>query len=196
MACLCCNDGRGFTIGFSPRMFSVVDQARSDRLPEFVGPVRYAGDELRASYQTPVHQAASIFFDTINANADLMADKAIGFPFMQELARELIASPLIWRALTTKHPAYEHEREVRLVITGTSEHVRPHVTTRLRGRSEIVPYIAQPIPVREPNNILEVIVGPAAVVDAERTVRTLLHSLGVNANEVHVFRSSIPYRAL
>jgi hypothetical protein len=30
----------------------------------------------------------------------------------------MIASPLIWNCLTSKHPAYSHEQEVLLVILG------------------------------------------------------------------------------
>lgn len=172
------DNGRGFAIGFSPRMFSVVQQSQADRPPEFVGPVHYTLDEIYARYNPPILEAAKIFLETVDANADLVRDKSIGIPFMQEFARELIASPLIWLCLTSKHPAYEHEHEVRLVIMGAPKHMLPFVTTRIRG-SEIVPYISQPMPVREPNNILEIVVGPSSSADAERSVHTMLNSLGV-----------------
>jgi hypothetical protein len=70
-----------------------------------------------------------------------------------------------------------------------------NIITRLRGSSEFVPYIAHPMPIREPNNISEIVVGPAAPADAERSVRTLLNSLGVDPS-VSIGRSDIPYRAL
>ena len=113
---------------------------------------------------------------------------------MDQFAREIIAQPLIWNCLTSKHPAYQHEQEVRLVIMGTPERLAPFVTTRYRG-SEIVPYIPQPMPLREPGNILEIVVGPAAPTDTERTLRTMLGTLGIDPN-VHICRSDIPYRAL
>jgi Protein of unknown function (DUF2971) len=188
------DNGRGYAIGFSPRMFSIVKQPQADRLPEFLGPVHYTLDEVYTRYGPPLREAAKIFLETVSANADLVRDKSIDNLFMQEFARELIASPLIWLCLTSKHPAYEHEREVRLIIMGTSTYLLPHLTTRLRG-SEIVPYIPHPMPFRELEYILEIVVGPAAPADAERTVRTLLNSLGVGP-EVHILRSDIPYRAL
>ena len=58
-------------------------------------------------------------WQSVEANADLVADKPIGIPFMQHFAREIITQPVIWNCLTSKHPACEHEQEVRLVIMGT-----------------------------------------------------------------------------
>ncbi len=188
------DNGRGFAIGFAPCMFRIVENPQTDKLGEFVGPVLYTTDEVRARHRLSIEEAASIFLDTVNANADLVRDKTVGFPFMQEMAREIIASPLIWNCLTSKHPAYAHEREVRLIILGQRERLLPHVTTRLRG-SEIVPYIAHSMSVREPHNIVEIVTGPAAPSDAERSLRTLLASLGVDPN-IPVGRSDIPYRAL
>jgi hypothetical protein len=66
--------------------------------------------------------------------------------------------------------------------------------TRLRG-SEIVPYIPHPKPVREPDMIAEIVVGPAAGPDAERTVRTMLDSFSIDP-KIPIGRSDIPYRAL
>jgi hypothetical protein len=188
------DNGRGYAIGFSPRMFSVLDQPPPDTLPEFIGPVRYTINEVCARHGAALERASAIFLDTVNANADLMQDRAIGIPFMDQFAREIIAQPLIWNCLTSKHPAYQHEQEVRLVIMGTPERLAPFVTTRYRG-SEIVPYIPQPMPLREPGNILEIVVGPAAPTDTERTLRTILGTLGIDPN-VHICRSDIPYRAL
>jgi hypothetical protein len=105
------DNGRGFAIAFSPRMFTVTDVPPTDRLPEFVGPVSYTNDEIHTGYRPPIAEAARVFLEAANANAELVRDKAIGIPFMQTFARELIASPLIWRCLTSKHHAYEHERE-------------------------------------------------------------------------------------
>ena len=108
-------------------------------------------------------------------------------------ARAIIASPLIWNSLTSKHPAYEHEREVRLIILGLRNKLMPYITTRLRG-SEIVPYIVHHSPIREPHNIVEIVVGPAALADTERSVRTMLDSFGVDLS-IEISRSDIPYRA-
>jgi hypothetical protein len=187
------DNGRGYAIGFAPRMFGIGELVPG-RLPEFVGPVRYKIDEVCARHNAALEEAVAIFFETVKANADLVRNKAIGIPFMEQFVREIIAQPIIWNCLTSKHPAYEHEQEVRLLIMGAPERLLPHVTTRLRG-SEIVPYIAHPMPLREPHHIAEIVVGPASPPDAEHTVITMLASLGLDAN-VEVGRSDIPYRAL
>jgi hypothetical protein len=140
------DNGRGFAIGFAPGLFRIGEPI-PDRLPEFVGPVRYKSDEVCARHAAALEQAVAIFLETVNANANLVQDKTIGFPFMDRFVREIIAQPLIWHCLTSKHPAYGHEQEVRLLIMGVPGRLSPHVTTRLRG-SEIVPYIARPMPLR------------------------------------------------
>jgi Protein of unknown function (DUF2971) len=189
------DNGCGYAIGFAPRVFRIVD--KSDRKPHenvFVGPVLYGTGEVINRHHLAIDEVAGIFLDTVNANADLVRDKAVGIPFMQDLARAVIASPLIWNSLTSKHPAYAHEREVRLVILGLRNKLMPYITTRLRG-SEIVPYIPQPQPLREPHMIAEIVAGPAAGADAERTVRTMLDSFKMEPN-IPISRSDIPYRAL
>lgn len=125
------DDGRGFAIGFAPRMFSIVDPV-PDRLPEFVGPIRYRTDEVCRRHKAALDQAMAIFLETVNVNADLMCNKAVRNPFMDQFMREIMAQPLIWNCLTSKHPAYEHEQEVRLVIMGVPERLSAHVRTRLR----------------------------------------------------------------
>jgi hypothetical protein len=186
------DNGRGFAIGLTPAMFEVRSHSTDCRLPEFIGPVIYADDQVFNRQQAVVETSGAIFAETHDAYTELFQDTAICEPFMRALAREMIAQPLIWNCLTSKHPAYEHEQEVRLVILGQPTKLRPHVTTRFRG-SEIVPYIKHPMPVR--TNIAEIIVGPAAQLDAERTLRVMLNSLGLDPANVSVDRSRIPYRA-
>jgi Protein of unknown function (DUF2971) len=185
------DNGRGFAIGFAPCMFEV-GRPTPGRLSEFVGPVRYGIDEVNERHSAALEEAMTIFSETVIANADL--NEAVRISFMDQFVREMMAQPLIWNCLTSKHPAYNYEQEIRLIILGTQAVVGPHVTTRLRG-SEIVPYIAHPMPLREPRNIAEIVVGPAAPADAKRTVRAMLNSLGVDPN-IEVSRSDIPYRAL
>ena len=62
---------------------------------------------------------------------------------------------------------------------GMPGRLSPHVTTRLRT-SEIVSFIAHPMPLREQHHIAEIVVGPAAPSSAERSVRTMLAYLGLD----------------
>lgn len=188
------DNGRGYAIGFAPHIFAIED--KRDREPNenvVVGPVRYDINEVCARHEVAVERVASIFLNAVEANADLVSDQRVRFPFMQNMARAVIASPLIWNCLTTKHPAYAHEREVRLILLGLTERLATYITTRLRG-SEIVPYVIHQLPVKKPHSLAGIVVGPAAPIDAERTVRTLLRSLGYSP-DLPVSRSDIPYRA-
>lgn len=187
------DNGKGYAIGFAPEMFSITDPVPG-KAGEVLGPVRYKIDEVRTRHNAALKEAVRIFLDTVNANADLVANKALGIPFMDQFVREVLAQPIIWNCLTSKHYAYEHEEEVRLLIMGMPGRLSQYVTTRLRG-SEIVPYIAHPMPLLEPGHIAEIVVGPAASPGAEGTVSTLLTSLGLDPN-ITVNRSDIPYRAL
>lgn len=188
------DNGRGFAIGFAPKMFSVVEPAPTETLGEFVGPVLYTSDEVSARHRISLEKAASLFLNAANANSTLLQDRKIEIRFMREVARELIASPMIWNCLTSKHEAYAHEQEVRLVHLGQPERLSPHVITRFR-KSEIVPYIAHSMPILEPQNIIEIVIGPAAPSESERSLRALLNSLGINS-DIPLRPSGIPYRAL
>jgi hypothetical protein len=187
------DNGRGFAIGFAPKMFRIQDEPNpSPDGNAFLGPVLYKVPDVLSRHRLAIDQATSVFLTAVEAEVALMRDRAIGYPFMLELAKHILAAPLIWNALTSKHPAYEHEQEVRLVMVGTSAKLAPFVKTRARS-SDLVPYIPHPWDVREPGAIAEVLVGPAAPPDAEQAVKALLAGYGVNG--IQIKRSDIPYRA-
>jgi hypothetical protein len=184
------DNGRGFAIGFAPRLFEIVTHLPTDKPPDLVSPVNYTPEDVNALYTPPILEAAQLFLSAATTNADLIADEAILIPFVREMIYELIGT-LVMRSVATKHPAYQNEQEVRLIIAGPAAMLSPYIKTRLRG-SEIVPYIAQPWPAR--NNVVEIVVGPAAPPDTERTLRKFLSTLGMDVENKS--RSDIPYRAL
>ena len=189
------DNGRGYAIGFAPRQFQETD--KFDRTADenvFVGRVIYDMRTFTERHHIAIDEAIRIFLETINANAKLIEDHSVGIPFMQKFATEIIASPLIWNCLTSKHPAYKNEREVRLIITGLQNQLMQYVETRTRN-SEIIPYIAHKIPVRDPHNIVEIVVGPASPPGSESSIRAMLASLGIEAN-IEITRSNIPYRTI
>jgi hypothetical protein len=185
------DNGRGFAIGFAPEMFT--PKPPEPGLPpekhSFVGRVRYKPEEIMERSRRAIAQAADLFLATADKNRELMRDKAVGVPFMRELGGLLIAEQLVWHALTSKHHAYENEREVRVLMMGSGSVLEPSTKTRMRGSAEFVPYIALAWPVREPGNIVEVVAGPAATAQvAER----LLATSGLP--DVAVNPSAVPYR--
>jgi hypothetical protein len=189
------DNGRGVAVGFPPHLFDI--ESTTDKKPNeaaFVGRVIYDLEASSNRHIKAIERAEDIFFDVANAHRNLLANKDIGIPFMQDFARAVIATPLIWNCLTSKHPAYKHEQEVRLIILGMRDKLRPYIQTRIRG-ADIVPYIPYKMPIRKATSITRILVGPAANADAERTLRTMLDSLSVQ-HEIPVDRSLIPYRAI
>jgi hypothetical protein len=188
------DNGRGVAIGFAPHLFGIENMV--DQKPDevaFVNPVIYDVAQVCNRHATAIEEAAEMFLGTANAYPELLANKDIGISFMQDFARAVIASPLIWNCLTSKHPAYAHEQEVRLVMLGLHDRLQPFIKNRTRG-SEIVPYIPYKMAVRRAHSIGEIIVGPSASPDAEQAVRTMLKSLGID-HDIPISRSLVPYRA-
>ena len=187
------DNGRGIAIGFSPSVFAVSDKVQDDRIPEFVGPVRYSLSDIGFRHLLYLKKASEIFLESVIENCELMSERSIRDLFIQNFIKEIIGSTLIWNCLTSKHPAYHNEREVRLVIMGMPSTLKTHTKTRFRGYKR-VPYIAQPFPIHEPNKIAEIVVGPAAPIDAEKNIRDLIVTLGIKSC-IPIRRSGIPYRA-
>jgi hypothetical protein len=140
-----------------------------------------------------IEQAVRIVGETVERAPDLMVDSNVGMSFLDEMAKALIASQLIFNSLTVKHEAYQHEQEVRLIIVGERKNLTPYVSTRSRG-AEIVPFIKSDMPIQTESNITEIVVGPAAAAGAEDGVCALLKPFN-SAPESIVRRSTIPYRA-
>jgi hypothetical protein len=187
------DNGRGVAIGFAPEMFAA-KPAEPGLAPEkhaFVGRVRYKPEEIMERSRRAIAQAADVFLAASDENRELMRDGGVGWPFMQDLGRLLIAEQLIWHALTSKHHAYEHEREVRMLMMGSGPMLKAATKTRMRGGAEFVPYIALPWPARQPRNITEIVAGPAATRDV---AARLLATSGLP--DVAVNSSGIPYRPL
>ena len=112
----------------------------------------------------------------------------------QKFASELLARlgvPLLWNSLVTKHGAYAHEAETRLLLTHSVRNISSHVKTRTRG-SQIVSYVPINIELGKLGVLRRILIGPAAVGNAERGVADLLAANGIDpAGKVE--RSAIPY---
>ncbi|MEY4879112.1 MAG: hypothetical protein RJB62_581 [Pseudomonadota bacterium] len=186
------DNGKGFAIGFSAELFSISDKRPDDKPPEFVSPVVYGDSAISERHALALSKMRGIFQDILNSGVDL-SSLEVRMEFVGALIKRVIASPIIFNCLTSKHPAYEHESEVRLLIVGALGAFMPYVTTRLRG-SEIIPYIPQPMLVQSRGAITEIVVGPAAPPGTERDLGIMLKRFGLEY-EVEIKRSEIPYRS-
>ena len=186
------DNGRGFAIGFAPPMFAIEDPAFQTHIEKiYLGSVVYDQTEALSRHREAIGWALDDFLAAARLNPHLMKSSVKRDAFLQEMRTSLIASPLIWYSLTAKHQAYRDEDEVRQVLLGAGDDLKPYIQTRVRG-SEIVPYVAAPWRVRHKGMIEEIVVGPAASFGAEEAVIAMLRSCGIDG--VKVTRSEIPYR--
>jgi hypothetical protein len=185
------DNGRGFAIKFSKRMFGSNDPVSANPLMNVtVGPVLYRDAVTKRLHALAIRKAISGLQMATQYAPKHLNQNDIFLGFSDRLAKEALASPMIWNCLTCKHPAYARENEVRLIILGTKETFKGKLPVRIR-KGEVVPYYNRPMGLRKPGNILEVMVGPAAPIGAEDGVRTLLDKYNINAR---ISRSKIPYR--
>lgn len=185
------DNARGVAIGFSPTLFLPVESTNKDpRRNVFVGPVLYDDAKTRQRHAKGLDVAGKIARDARRYAYRHLRHKEIGMEFLNRLARSIIASPLIWNALTCKHIGYRGENEVRLVMLGEKSKFRGKILKRKRG-TEVVPYVPYKLQLSKPGSIVEIVIGPAAPKTAEADVRALLKSHGIKAP---VRRSRIPYR--
>jgi hypothetical protein len=125
------DNGRGFALGLAPHLFATED--KPDRKPHenvFSAPVVYGRATARQRFMPALEAAIRIVGDTVVQAADLMQDKLIGMPFLDEMAKSLIASQMIFNSLTVKHEAYQHENEETYYCWGAAELSPTHFHAR------------------------------------------------------------------
>ncbi len=185
-------DGRGYALGLAQHLFQVEDKPNlKPHEKVFVSPVVYGEREAAKLLRPAIEKAVALVERVARDAADIMADKSIGKLFLREMTNYLIAGALIPASLITKHQAYEHEKEVRLMIVGLELNLRPYVETRTRG-AEIVPFISSDMRIRD-NGIIEIVTGPAASDAAIAGLKTFLRLHSLDADAL-VHPSAVPYR--
>jgi hypothetical protein len=80
-----------------------------------------------------------------------------------------------------------------LFVMGMTDKLAPYISTRTRG-TETVPFIKSDMPLRRPDSIAEIVVGPAAPADAGDFVCSLLAPFHPDPRSI-IGKSAIPYRA-
>jgi hypothetical protein len=190
-----CN-GRGFALGLAPKLFAVVDETSGMKITEKIAvhPVEYGMKTAIERHSQVIKKAVDIFSDVVAKHSALLQDKDLTSRFISNYIGEVFTGALLFVCLTSKHEAYEHEREVRLMMLGLRNKFEPFIETRVRN-DELVAFVRHPMPsIKEPESIVEIVMGPFVGLDAEHAVRSLLSSAKC-PRSVPINRSSIPYRA-
>lgn len=178
------DNGRGFAIGFAPEMFAIEDSDFQTHIEKtFCGPVVYDRAEALSRHREAIGWALDEFWGAASSSPHRTKSSVKRDAFLREMRISLISQPLIWYSLTAKKHDYHVEDEVRQVLLGAGDDLKPYIQTRPRG-SENVPYVAVPWRVRKAGMIDEIIVGPAASLEAEKDVIAMLRSYGVDGVKV------------
>jgi Protein of unknown function (DUF2971) len=183
------DNGRGFSLGLAPRLFQTADVPDPTKLPineRFtIARVKYDKPEFHNRQRTAINLALGI--------ASKLQSK-LTMDFLKSLSVQLAVS-ILWNSLTTKHPAYASEDEVRLILLNDMDKLRGFVKTRARG-NQLVPYVPIPFAVREPGSIARIVIGPANAHSASDVRDAVWHLLSKFIDEPNplIVDSDIPYR--
>jgi len=102
------------------------------------------------------------------------------------MAKEVIASQMVWNCLTAKSIGYENEREVRYIIMNA-----PGKFDGLRKPLDGKFYIEANVPLKTAGNIKEILIGPLARADTEAMIAALLKEFGY-PDGIPIRRSAVP----
>jgi len=170
------DEGKGFAIGFAPALFRGDKKELSPVASEnaFVGKVLYGEKAIRAKHSYTIGQAAKITSKFGHEHPELVRQVRPS-TYLSAMAKELLADQMIWNCLTGKHKKYEGEQETRFVIMGVIARFN-----ELRKNFNKKCYVEHPLPLKAPNNIVEILVGPGASADTEKRLDGYLTEIGYN----------------
>lgn len=166
--------GCGYAIGFAPRLFEPTQKDLNEQANEnvHVGRVLYGDAETEARHQRVIEAAAKITSRVAWANRAL-PNVVKPSDYLVAMAREVIASQLVWNCLTAKHAQFQNEREIRYIIMNVRAKFDAH-----RKFFKNRPYVETPLPLKEQGTIVKILVGPRAPKAAELSIRNFLKANG------------------
>ena len=177
--------GTGYQLSFAPTLFLPTEPLSSHaERNALVGNRIYGDEELSLAHREVLERAAEIIARVGAAHAGLIfASRRVHGDYINGMAKEVIARQMIWRSIVSKRERFRREAERRFVVM--------NLQSRFVGRAQTLPggrtYIPYRIPLAEPGNLTEVMIGPNAAADAEDNVARLLGRLGYAGVKVNSF---------
>lgn len=181
-------NGSGFALGFDG---TILETAFISAGPEENATINvyYDDDALSRGMARLVHQIIPVLVFPAGRNLD----DDVTRDFILTLGTAFSISAL-HAALFFKHEAYRNEEEYRFLHARHPGDLRSDLKRRARG-SRIVHFWEFDWKERCPNALCEVVIGPAADVEAARSfIEECLRVGGLRADAVKISRSRIPYR--
>jgi hypothetical protein len=166
--------GRGFAIAFTPLLFQPTQSSLNDQANEnvHIGRVIYGEGPTADRHHMVIKRAAEITSRFAWENQSLVRQVKPSV-YLVTMAREVIASQLIWNCLTAKDSKFADENEVRCIIMNIRKNFDPH---RMSYNNRL--YVETPMPLRAAGQITEIIIGPRAPNGAEAMVVEFLKAQG------------------
>jgi Protein of unknown function (DUF2971) len=183
--------GHGFAIGFGPALLQPIQTELNEQANEnlHIGRVIYGDGPTAARHRLVIERAAEITSRVAWANRSLVREVKPSL-YMVTMAREVLASQLVWNCLTAKENKFAEERETRGIVMNVRERFDAH--RHIQDGSGRV-YVETPLPLTEPGHVAEILVGPLAPRGAEERVAEFLKEQGYPAG-TPVHRSRVmPY---
>jgi hypothetical protein len=187
------DDGKGFCLGISPSVFTPAELQEDPLKNAVFIVISYNAAQAETEQTGGVEQAVEMLKQS---KVRGVLNKTPGFRkvFLQQLSVEL-AKWIYFVSVGFKHPAYQTEQEIRLLLINETETLQPYVRIRARN-GVLVPYIPWPFApsLRQEGTITVIRVGPAAPPSAEGALHALLNGQGISPARVKISKSTIPYR--
>jgi hypothetical protein len=190
------DEGRGVCLGFSTQAFDMPELARL--VPSELNSLRFAVNYDKDALCRRVQPQIDLALDVLE-KANLTARESYDEPYGSALLYErdcfqILNNGFYANSLLHKHPAYRHEQEYRLLISGFRDAICRCEYHSVRERNgEIVSYLDLPIPRWKKEQVLtQIRLGPAAPDKLEDQIRTALMTLGIPAPKIDA--SGIPFR--
>ncbi|MFZ5734383.1 MAG: DUF2971 domain-containing protein [Pseudomonadota bacterium] len=162
--------GKGYAIGLSSALFQPEVKELHPRAIDnvHVGRVIYGDRPTYDRHRFVIEKAAELVSRIGNRERKWVDLSRPGL-FFNAMAREVLASQLIWNCLTAKESQYRIENEVRLITMGVSENF--DADRKLLGDR---PYIESALPLKVDGHVTEIIVGCDAPLDIEDRIKAIL----------------------
>jgi hypothetical protein len=192
------DDGRGVCLGFAIDYFDM--QALAAFIPNVTPnslrfPINYDQHRLRSNMQRYIDTGA-VLLERVNLAARDSYYAAYGDALLYERDFFRILNDGVYaNSLLSKHAAYQHEQEYRLLISGTRTGISTSDRHFLRERNgEILGYLKLPIPAwKKPGVLTHARIGPAASPHLIDQIRTTVTTLNIPMPKID--KSAIPYRS-
>lgn len=185
------DEGRGVALGFSSTAFDNPSPESGIETPHTFT-VRYDGSVLKEYQRRAVNRALNLLEEPeLQDEISKHHETAVARIFTT------LALLLIWNSVMFKHPAYEHEKEFRVLHLGERKDFEIRSFHRRRERQgEIVDFLDLPIPpgLSSPDVLTHLRIGPAAPDELIAQLREATRSLGIA--ETLIDKSGIPFRAV